>query len=398
MTSRLSYGLEREPKNILIMDTTLRDGEQNSLCTMYPDEKIEVARVLEKMNVDIIEAGFAASNGNYEVMREMSRTVKGPYLCGLSRAVKEDIDLTYQAYRNYEKRMVHIFVPTSKVQVAAKMKKSEEELVEMAASAVRYAKKYFEVVEFTAEDSTRSDFKLLKKIYKEALKEGASVINVADTVGCAYPEEFGSLVCKVSKFVKGLNKDARVSVHCHNDLGMATANTLYAIENGAEQVECTIYGIGERAGNCALEQIVAWSLHKGNFRTNIDPSKIYEAAQLIERVTEFRNDSAPIVGRSAFSHKSGIHQHGVVNNRGSYETVDPEVFGRKSEIVIGPHSGYHGIMAKAKEVGYMIDKERAKSIITEISGMVERGIKKSFSDKDLREMFESVSGELSVKK
>lgn len=389
MTSKYNPNyVEREPKEIIVMDTTLRDGEQNSLCTMYPDEKIRVAKILEEMNVDIIEAGFAVSNGNYEVMREIAKTIKKPYLCGLSRCLKKDIYRTYMAYKDYDKRMIHIFVPTSKIQVDAKIKKSEEELIEISASAVKYAKKYFDIIEFTAEDSVRSDFRLLEKVYREVLNEGASVINVADTVGCAYPEKFGDLVSKVSKFVKKVNKNARVSVHCHNDLGMALANTLYAVKNGAEQVECTIYGIGERAGNCALEQIVAWGLVQENFKTKVDSSRLYEAVQIIEKVTGVRNDFAPIVGKSAYSHKSGIHQHGVINNRNCYEFLDPKNFGRKSEMVIGPHSGYHGVIAKAKEVGYNINKEQAKSIIKKVSRMVRKKIKKRFSDEDLREMIE----------
>ncbi|OGJ20946.1 hypothetical protein A3K73_07330 [Candidatus Pacearchaeota archaeon RBG_13_36_9] len=365
------------------MDTTLRDGEQNPLCTMYPSEKLKIAKILEEMRVDVIETGFAASHGDDEVMREIAHRTKGPYLCGLARAVKEDIDKTFEAYRDYDRKMVHIFVPTSKVQVDAKMKKSEDELIEMAASAVRYARKYFPVVEFTAEDSVRSEFGLLEKIYGVVLNEGARVINVADTVGCASPKEFGELVYKVNKFVKGIKKDVQVSVHCHNDLGMATANTLSAIENGAEQVECTICGIGERSGNCAIEQIVAWSLYKEEFGTNIDSSKLYEAAKLVERATKFRNNMAPIVGESAFSHKSGIHQHGVINNRNAYEVIDPALFGRKSEIIIGPHSGYHGLVQKAEELGYKIDKEQAAYVIDCISGLVRNEIKKNFSDRDI---------------
>jgi len=381
--------LEREyVKKIRIFDTTLRDGEQSAHCTMYIDEKISIARQLEKINVDVIEAGFAvASKENFETMRDISKVVSKPYLCGLARGKQEDIDATYEALKSYEKRMIHIFVPTSKIQIKAKMNKNDDEIIEMASSSVRYAKKYFDKIEFTAEDTVRTDFDMLKQIYSEVLKEKADIINVADTVGCAYPSDFGNLVHKIKDFVKNINPNAAISVHCHNDLGMALANSLAAIENGVEQIECTINGIGERAGNCSLEQIVAWSIIRPEFfKTNVDPSEIYKASEMVKKATGTRNDFAPVVGEAVFSHKAGIHQQGVINNGRSYEVIIPEIFGRKTEIVIGPHSGYHGMITKASELGFGITKEEASEIIKEISEIVRKKKQKRFSDEDIKEL------------
>ncbi|MBR9706495.1 2-isopropylmalate synthase [Candidatus Pacearchaeota archaeon] len=373
------------------MDTTLRDGEQNPFCTMYDNEKIEIAKMLEKLNVDIIEAGFAASKGNIEVMKEIASKIKKPYLCGLARATKQDIDATYDAFKKYDKRIVHIFVPTSDVQNDAKLKKSEDELIEMAASAVRYAAKYFQIIEFTPEDSVRSKFSTLTKMCKAVISEGAEVINIADTVGYAMPQEFGQLVKNIKQVVKQESDTVKVSAHCHNDYGMATANTYYAIQNGAGQVETTIWGIGERAGNCSLEQIIALSLRKPRtFDTQIDSTKLYEAAKLVSRATGIKSDFAPIVGKSAFSHKSGIHQHAVVNDVNSYEAVNAKDFGRKSELIMGPCSGYHGVISKAQELGYTIDKTVAANIIIKMSNMVRQKIKREFNDNDIRFMLEVI--------
>jgi len=376
-------------RRIQLFDTTLRDGEQSAFCTMFTDEKIEIAKQLEKLGIDVIEAGFAiSSKENFETMQKISEIVKEPWLCGLARGRKEDVDSTYEAYKNYDKRMIHIFVPTSK-ELAAKTRKTEDELVEMAMSSVRYAKKYFPVIEFTAEDSVRTDFEILKKIYSAVLKENVNIINVADTVGCAYPSDFGNLVKDVVDFVKNINPDVMISVHCHNDLGMAVANSLSAIENKAEQVECTVNGIGERAGNCSLEQIIAWSIAKPEFfTTNANPKEVYRLSEIVSKATGTENYFAPIVGKSAFAHKAGIHQHGVINNSDSYEFLNAEMFGRKSEIVIGPHSGYHGMMAKAKELGFDIDKEQACKIINEISELVRQKKQKRFSDEDIKELLE----------
>ncbi len=384
-------------RRVLLVDTTLRDGNQSAYGTMFDREKIAIAKQLEKMGVDVIEAGFAVSNGNAAVMEEISRIVKRPCLSGLARGKEQDIYETYRALKNYENRMVHIFLPTSDIQVKAKLKKTEHELIKMAESSVRFARKYFPEVEFTAEDSARSDEDFLKRIYGEAINAGATVVNIADTVGFAEFYSFGELVKNMKDYSKSINPDVRVGVHCHNDLGLATANSLAGIANGAEQVEVTINGLGERAGNCSLEQIVLFSLVKRPFGdskkmqrpfyTGIDPKQLYPASKKVTRVTGIRNDMAPGVGKTAFAHKSGIHQHAVSNDRESYEVIDPALLGRESEIIIGPHSGYHGMIEKSSQLGFEMDEERARRAIDIVSDMVEKELKKRFTDKDLQAIF-----------
>jgi 2-isopropylmalate synthase len=374
-------------RDVLIFDTTLRDGEQSAFCTMFVDEKIEIAKKLEAMRVDVIEAGFAISSlENFETMKEITKNVSRVRICGLARSRKEDIDRTYEALKDYDNRMIHLFFPTSKIHIDSKMKKSHGEIIDVAREMVAYARSLFPIVEFTAEDTVRTDMKFLKEVYSAVIEVGARVINVADTVGCAYPEGFGKLICETVEYVKGINPDVRVSVHCHNDLGLALANSLAAIENGAEQVECTVNGIGERAGNCAMEQIVINGEFSGRYRTNVNPEKIYEISEFVREATGVGNPLAPVVGRVVFAHKAGIHQHAVINNTKSYEILNARDYGRKSEIIIGPHSGCHGMIAKALELGFEINKEEAMGLIEEVSEMVRQKKQKRFSDEDVREM------------
>jgi len=377
-------------RKIIVLDTTLRDGDQSAYGTMYPSEKMKIALQLEKMGVDRIEAGFAASHGNFEFMEKVARTLKKPVLSGLSRCVRSDTEKTYEAYRNYEKRMIHLFLPTSAVQVSAKMKKNEDELIKIARDSVAHAKRFFNMIEFTAEDAVRTNWDFLKKIYFEAINCGATIINVADTVGYSYPSQFGMLVKNVTDYVKSIDTRVQISVHCHNDLGLASANTIAGIENGAEQVEVTINGLGERAGNCSLEQIIAFSwLHPNIFSTNVQAKEIARASEMVSEFTGIKNDSAPIVGKSAFSHKAGIHQQGVINNKESYEVLNAEKFGRKTEIIIGPHSGHHGVIAKAKELGFDINPEQAMQVLEIVSEKVQKETQKRFSDSDIRAIIEA---------
>lgn len=374
-------------RDVLIFDTTLRDGEQSAFCTMFSDEKVEIARKLEEIGVDVIEAGFAiSSQENLETIREVAKNVSRVRICGLARAKKEDIDATYEALKGYDNRMIHIFFPTSKIHIDSKMKKSDEEIVEVVRSMVAYAKDYFPIVEFTAEDTVRTDFEFLRQVYSAVIDAGVDVINVADTVGCAYPEEFGKIVRETVEYVGGINPDVRISVHCHNDLGLALANSLAAIENGAEQVECTVNGIGERAGNCAMEQIVMNGKFSGKYTTNVDQRKLYEISKIVCEATGVGNILAPVVGKAVFSHKAGIHQHAVINNTESYEVLEAEDYGRKSEIIIGPHSGCHGMIAKAAELGFEIDKVEASELIGEVSERVRMKKQKRFSDEEVLDM------------
>ena len=380
------------PRRVFVVDTTLRDGNQSAYGTMFDREKLAIAEMLEWMGVDVIESGFAVSNGNGEFMKEVAKRVKKPYLSGLSRGRKEDIYATYEAYKNYDKRMIHIFLPTSDVQVRAKFDKSQDELTKIAVASVKYAKQFFDVVEFTAEDAARSNLDFLKRIYGEAVNAGARVANIADTVGCSNPWYFGNLVRELGEYVKRINPYVKVSVHCHNDLGLAFANTLAGIKSGADIAEVTVNGLGERAGNCPLELVAGYTeVEPQLYCTKVSKRKLYAAAKLVERATGMRNDFAPIVGRSAFAHKSGIHQHALTIDRRSYEILNARMFDRESEIVIGPHSGIHGMIAKAKQLGFTIDEEFAKKMLQRVADMVKEEKQKHFSDRDIEAMLKEVA-------
>jgi 2-isopropylmalate synthase len=373
-----------ERKIISIFDTTLRDGEQSPGCTMYFGEKIEVAKSLEKLGVDVIEAGFAVSSeDSYETIREICRNISRPIVCSMARCLETDIVRAYGALKDYDKRMVHLFISTSKIHMEKKLGKTEKEVLEMARNSVRRAKDLFPYIEFTAEDTTRTEEKFLEEVYETVLSEGANVINVADTVGYSEPEDFGKLVGRFSKFVKKIKPEAIVSVHCHNDLGLAIANTLAGIKNGADRVECTINGIGERAGNCALEAIVGNSLVKKTFTTNINSKYLYEISKLVKKVTGTRNDFAAITGSGAFVHKSGIHQHGVANDSSSYEILIPKELGMQSRIEIGPQSGIHGVLKKAEQLGFNIDDEKARKVLGIVYDLVRNGVQKNFNNEDI---------------
>jgi len=374
-----------ERKKIHIFDTTLRDGEQSPGCTLYPDEKVKFAIELEKLGVDVIEAGFAASRQtDREVIKRICREVHSPYICSLARCVKSDINFAFEALKDYTRRRLHIFMPTSRVQVYEKMGKTYEEIRREITEAVKYGRDFFDNIEFSCEDATRSEVKLIEEIYEEVIGLGVTVANIPDTVGASYPENFGRLVKRITAIVKGKNPLARTSVHCHDDLGTATINSIYGIKNGAEQVECTIGGIGERAGNCSLEQIVAHQKYTSEFHTNISAERIWQLANLLFEFTGVRSDFAPITGKYSFSHKAGIHQHGVAKQRSCYEIFEPSDFGRETELVIGPHSGWHGVMAQAKKIGVEISKEHAERVLTVVANLVRAGIQKEFTDKDIQ--------------
>lgn len=375
-----------ERNRVYIFDTTLRDGEQSAFCTMYKDEKIEVAKKLEELGVDVIEAGFAASRqSDLEIISEISSIVKKPYLCSLARCKKGDIDLAYGALKNYNKRMIHIFIPTSEVQVFGKMKKDYETIEKMVGSSIRYATRYFDKIEFSCEDATRTKMEVLKKIYGIAIDNGATIINIPDTVGQTYPQEYFEIVKELTDFANSKNQKIITSVHCHNDLGLSTINSLYGISGGARQVECTINGIGERAGNCSLQEIIAHEKYRGNFYTNINSKGIKGISRIVEEYTGTERVISPL-GRAAFSHKAGIHQHGVAMEKTSYEILNAEEFGMESEIVIGPHSGYHGVMRKAEELGFKIEKEQAEMVLSVVAERVKNRKQKNFTDADLEKI------------
>jgi 2-isopropylmalate synthase len=380
-----------ERKTIKIFDTTLRDGEQSALCTMFMREKLEIAEKLEEIGVDIIEAGFAASSlENFETIQKVSQQVRRPYVCSLSRCKTSDINSAYESLRNYEKRMIHLFMPTSEIQVFEKMGKNYSEIERMIIDSMKQAKKYFEKIEFSCEDATRTEIQVLEKIYGVAINEGASIINIPDTLGCVYPEEYGQIIYRLTNFAKKINPDVKTSVHCHQDLGLAGINSFYGIINGAEQVECTVNGIGERAGNCAVEQIMAHEITTKKFKTNLRHELIKELSDLVSLATDTKNDFAAITGTCAFSHKAGIHQHGVVVNSKTYEALDAGHFGRKTEIILGPHSGHHGVIAKAKQLGYEINPQQAASVLELVSEQVRQEKTKRFSDQEVGKIIQDL--------
>ncbi|MCL2479874.1 MAG: 2-isopropylmalate synthase, partial [Treponema sp.] len=345
-------------RKIFILDTTLRDGEQAPGCSMNPEEKLEVAKRLELLGVDIMEAGFPASSpGDLESVRTIAGLIKNCTVTGLCRCLKNDIDACSEALANAADPMIHVFIATSKIHLEHKLKMTEEQVLEQAVSMVKYARNFCPAVEFSAEDAFRSDPDFVCRIFGAAIKAGACIVNFPDTVGYAIPAEFASRVRYIMEHTAGMEK-ARFSVHCHNDLGLAAANTLAAVAAGADQAECTVNGIGERAGNASLEEIVMSMQLRGDLlgvETGINIKEIYAASRLVSHVTGMKiQPNKPIVGENAFAHEAGIHQHGVMANPQTYEIMDPVSIGiPSSHMVLGKHSGKHALESRLRELGFM---------------------------------------------
>ncbi|MDR1452726.1 MAG: 2-isopropylmalate synthase [Candidatus Margulisbacteria bacterium] len=348
-------------KRIKIFDTTLRDGEQSPGCSMNIAEKIEMAKMLEKLNVDVIEAGFAISSpGDFASVEAVAKTVKKSTVASLSRAVEKDIDASWDALQAARQPRIHIVIATSPIHMKYKLRKTPAEVLAQAVRAVQYAKakaKNIEV-EFSAEDASRSDRDFLAKIFTAVIDAGANVVNVPDTTGYAMPREFGELIAYLRRNIPNIHK-AEISVHNHNDLGLAVATSLAAIENGATQCEATLNGIGERAGNCSLEELVmALKVRQDYYgkdkQTRINARYIYPASRLLSSITGVQvQPNKAIVGANAFAHESGIHQDGILKHRATYEIIRAEDIGRTdSKLVLGKHSGRHALVAKLKELGY----------------------------------------------
>lgn len=373
-------------KQIKIFDTTLRDGEQSPGCSMNKEEKLEVALQLERLNVDVIEAGFAiSSKGDFEAISLIAQRVRGPVICSLARAVRQDIEAAAQAIAKAARKRIHTFIATSPIHMQYKLKMTPEQVLENAVSAVRYAKTFAEEVEFSCEDAGRSDWDFLVTVYTEVIRAGASTINVPDTVGYQTPEEFGRLIRYLSEHVVGVEA-VDISVHCHNDLGMATANALSGILNGATQIECTINGIGERAGNTALEEVVmALRVREPFYKatTQIVTQEIMKTSRLVSAVTGSGvQPNKAVVGANAFAHEAGIHQDGILKARQTYEIMDAEMIGLKdTNLVLGKHSGRHAFSQKLKELGYELDKEALNKAFDRFKLLADK--KKEVSDKDL---------------
>jgi len=373
-------------RKILIFDTTLRDGEQSPGCSMTISEKLRMARQLEKMGVDVLEAGFAiASEGDFQAIQMIANTLKNTSVASLARSLPKDIDRAYEAVRGSVAPRIHTFIATSDIHLQHKLRMSREAAIESAVAAVRRAKGYLSDVEFSAEDATRSDWNYLSRIVEAVIKAGATTVNIPDTVGYTTPEEYFELISHLKNTVPNIEQ-ARISVHCHNDLGMAVANSWAAIRAGADQVECTVNGIGERAGNAALEEVVM-AMHtrrdKMEVACGIKTEEIARSSELLTSITGVKvQPHKAIVGANAFAHESGIHQHGMLNERTTYEIMTPESVGiRQTRLVLGKHSGKHALMDRIKELGYEVDKQEFETIFERFKALCDR--KKTIYDEDL---------------
>ena len=376
-----------ERKHLMVFDTTLRDGEQSPGCSMNLKEKLEVARQLEKLRVDVIEAGFAiASPGDFEAVRAVAQTIRNARVASLSRAVPQDIDRAYEAVKEAQAPRIHTFIATSDIHIQYKLKSTKEKVLEQAVAMVKYAKNYLSDVQFSAEDATRTDPAFLHRIIEAVIQAGATVINIPDTVGYTTPDEFYQIITDIRSNVPNIDK-AVIAVHCHNDLGMAVANSLSAVKAGAMQVECTLNGIGERAGNAAMEELVmALNTRKDLFDgiyTNIETTQLYPASRLLSQVTGMKvQRNKAIVGENAFAHESGIHQHGVLANKSTYEIMTPESVGvPTNQLVLGKHSGRHAFEDRLKALGFSLNKENLDYVFQEFKILADK--KKAVYDRDL---------------
>lgn len=382
-------------ERIRIFDTTLRDGEQSPGCSMNLGEKIRMARQLEELGVDIIEAGFPiASDGDFQAVEAVSKECRGTKIAGLCRTTESDIDRAAKALEQAASPRIHTFIATSDIHMEFKLKKSREEVLEMTRLAVRRARKFVDEVEFSAEDATRSEPEFICEVFKIAVEEGATVLNVPDTVGYTLPHEFSALIAKVKDEVVAGRTDITISVHCHNDLGLAVANSLAALEAGARQIECTINGIGERAGNASLEEVVmacAVRSDKMPYKFGVDATKLYPTSQLLSSIISFGvQPNKAIVGRNAFAHEAGIHQHGVLSNPLCYEIMTPESVGvPKNDIVLGKHSGRHALIARYEELGVPLEPSQVPEVYARFTALADR--KKNVYDQDLLALVPAVT-------
>jgi 2-isopropylmalate synthase len=376
-----------DPAVIRIFDTTLRDGEQSPGATMTTEEKLQVAEQLVRLNVDIIEAGFpAASPGDLEAVKEIARRNRGAAIAGLARANKGDIDAAWEGVRGAEQPVIHVFLAASDIHLKYKLKLSPEEALQQVKTMVAYARNLCPTIEFSAEDATRSDWDYLCRVFEAAIKSGATTINVPDTVGYTMPHEYEMLFRYLRERVPGM-EDVVMSAHCHNDLGMATANTLAAIKAGARQVEVTVNGIGERAGNTAMEEVVmALRTRPETFArvdTRIKAEELLATSQLVSRLTSIPvQPNKAVVGANAFAHEAGIHQDGMLKNRLTYEIMTPQSVGwADTKLVLGKHSGRHGLDARLRQLGHRLTAEQLQVAYRRFVALADH--KKHITDADL---------------
>ena len=373
-------------RDVVIFDTTLRDGEQAPGNSMTPDAKLRLARQLDRLGVDVIEAGFpSASEGDFSGVRAIAEAVQRPVIAALARCHDRDIDRAGEALRPAARGRIHVFIATSDLHLEHKLRLTREQCLERARAAVQRAKGFTDDVEFSAEDATRTDFEFLCRVVEAAIDAGATTINLPDTVGYATPTEYGALFRAVRERVPGSDRVA-FSAHCHDDLGLAVANSLAAIEAGAGQVECTINGIGERAGNAALEEIVVAGRVRPlavAFRCRVNTPELFRTSQLLSHVTGiFPQPNKAVVGRNAFAHEAGIHQHGMIQNGLTYEIIRPEEVGvARSTLVLGKHSGRHALERRYRELGYELDDVTLDNLYQEFTTLADK--KREVLDEDL---------------
>ncbi len=375
-----------DPNRVLIFDTTLRDGEQSPGCSMTQPEKLRIARALAELGVDIIEAGFpAASRGDWEAVREIAREVRGPIIAGLARCNREDIDKAWSAVREAGRPRLHVFLATSAIHREHKLGMAKEQILHTAAEGVRYARSLCADVEFSPEDASRTELDFLREVVEAVIEAGATTINVPDTVGYTVPEEFHEVFDYLRRNVRGADRVV-FSVHCHDDLGMAVANSLAAVRAGARQVECTINGIGERAGNCSLEEIVMALKTRESlfgFRTGVDTKRLFPTSRLLSSITGMpipRNKA--VVGENAFAHESGIHQHGMLKHHSTYEIMRPEDVGlSRTHLVLGKHSGRAALRERVKELGFELSDAELARVFEDFKSLADK--KKEMFDGDI---------------
>ena len=378
---------------LIIFDTTLRDGEQAPGATLNEREKLEIARQLVALGVDVIEAGFPiSSTGDFKAVQRIAKEVKGVVICGLARAVKKDIDAAYKATKPAGGgARIHVFLATSKIHMQYKLKKAEDEILRLAIDAVRYARTKTKDIEFSPEDASRTEPRFLFKVVEAVIRAGATTVNIPDTVGYAYPDEYGTLIAAIRDNVPNI-EEAVVSVHCHNDLGLAVANSLAAVHNGARQVECTVNGIGERAGNASMEEIVM-GIHtrRDIFRGimhSINTREICKASRLVSKLTGFVvAPNKAIVGGNAFRHESGIHQDGVIKKRATYEIIAPADVGfTGTGLVLGKHSGRHALERRLAEMGIVLKEAQLQRAFEKFKDLADK--KKTIYEEDLATIVE----------
>ncbi|HEV3256693.1 MAG TPA: 2-isopropylmalate synthase [Gemmataceae bacterium] len=377
---------------LIVFDTTLRDGEQSPGASMNLAEKLEIAHALAELGVDIIEAGFPiASPGDFESVQAVARQVEGPVICGLARCNPDDIDRAWEAVRESAKPRIHVFLATSAIHREFKLKMDKDEIVRRTVEGVRRAKGYCDDIEFSPEDAARTELDFLAEVVERAVEAGATTVNIPDTVGYAMPSQYAAAIRHLKQTVRGID-NVVISVHCHNDLGLAVANSLAAVTEGARQVECTINGLGERAGNCALEEIVMAVKTRGDYfgvRTGINTRRLYPTSRLVSRVTGIQvQRNKAIVGQNAFAHEAGIHQDGMLKERTTYEIMNPEDVGLpRTVLVLGKHSGRHALRQRVRDLGYHLDDAQLQRVFDGFKALADR--KKNIYDADIEALAEA---------